>query len=200
MQSVVCWNCMTLLYQSCKIKHYLLKTMYFFVKTWSHREYQWLVLCASIKPASWPPSLECSVNAQGWIHTLQCLFCRSFSQRNAFVQKTNKIVWSISTCGFYVTFFCFVLFWFGFGFVPIFALGNYCVTPKVLSRSWEIWKVLVSQRLTRTHSLGRTGALRKWCFGQAVKLPIVKQAWWSCLGIFELANRVNKKHRQGIEG
>lgn len=32
--------CMPLLYQSCKVKHYLLKTMYFFVQTRSHREYQ----------------------------------------------------------------------------------------------------------------------------------------------------------------
>lgn len=43
-------QCMTLLYQSCKVKHYLLKTMYFFVQTRSHREYQ--CLC----PASGAPA------------------------------------------------------------------------------------------------------------------------------------------------
>lgn len=52
--------CMPLLYQSCKVKHYLLKTMYFFVQTRSHREYQCSRLglqcyCSGLKPL--PPRL-----------------------------------------------------------------------------------------------------------------------------------------------
>lgn len=52
--------CMPLLYQSCKVKHYLLKTMYFFVQTRSHREYRCSRLglqcyCSGLKPP--PPRL-----------------------------------------------------------------------------------------------------------------------------------------------
>lgn len=78
---------MTLLYQSCKIKHYLLKTMYFFVKTWSHREYQWLVLVlwwnSFLTHLPWSAVLSLRVENS----IPQCLFCKSFSQRNTFVQK-----------------------------------------------------------------------------------------------------------------
>nr|KAF6308128.1 hypothetical protein mMyoMyo1_008906 [Myotis myotis] len=52
--------CVPLLYQSCKVKHYLLKTMYFFVQTRSHRECQCSRLglqccCSGLKPP--PPRL-----------------------------------------------------------------------------------------------------------------------------------------------
>lgn len=124
------------------------------------------------------PPWNAVLNAQGWIHTLQCLFRRSFSQRNTFVQKTNKIVWSISTCGFYVTFFFILIFF------PILHWVTTVWLLKVLSRSWEIWNVLVSQSPAGTYSLGRTGALRKRCFGQPGELPAVDEAWWWCLDIF----------------
>lgn len=185
MQSVVCWNCMTLLYQSCKIKHYLLKTMYFFVKTWSHREYQWLVLLCFNQTSFVTALLGMQCLCSGLnSYTPMSLFAGVFHRGIHLFKKTNKnrVINLISTCGFYVT------FWFGFlvlfFFSSHFALGNYCVTPKVLSRSWEIWQVLVSRHPTRTHSLGRTGALRKGCFGRAAELPTVEEAWWSCLGIF----------------
>lgn len=125
------------------------------------------------------PPWNAVLNAQGWIHTLQCLFRRSFSQRNTFVQKTNKIVWSISTCGFYVTFFLFLFF-----FLPILHWVTTVWLLKVLSRSWEIWNVLVSRRPARIYSLGRTGALRRWCFGQPGELPTMDEARWWCLDIF----------------
>lgn len=68
--------------------------------------------------------------------------------------------------------FVFVAFF--FFYFSIFALGNYCVTPKlVVSKLRDLKSPGVSPYPTRTHSLGRTGALRKRCFGQAAELPTV---------------------------
>lgn len=78
MQFRVLKRCMTLLYQSCKIKHYLLKTMYFFVKTWSHRAYQWLCLVFQWNQLLAPPPWYAALLLRVENSIPQCLFSRVF--------------------------------------------------------------------------------------------------------------------------
>lgn len=90
MQGSVWTQCMTLLYRSCKVEHYLLKTMYFFVQTPSHRECPRSCGRRRDSPSA-SLGLQCYCSGS---NPLPPVSRRSSPQRNPFARKTP-----LSVCG-----------------------------------------------------------------------------------------------------